>query len=76
MRCHSVLAIEARVARPVSRLLYSLKTTVDINDTLLANAEALTALQRTSLTRLIDEGLQRRLPSHCPQYALLVRRLL
>jgi len=64
MRCHSVLAIEARVARPVSRLLYSLKTTVDINDTLLANAAALTALQRTSLTRLIDEGLQRRLPSH------------
>lgn len=40
-----------------------MKTTLDINDTLLANAKALAAQQRTSLTRLIEEGLQLRLRS-------------
>jgi hypothetical protein len=40
-----------------------MKTTLDINDSLLANAKALAAQQRTSLTRLIDEGLQLRLRS-------------
>jgi hypothetical protein len=39
------------------------KTTLDINDSLLANAKALAARQRTSLTRLIEEGLQLRLRS-------------
>ena len=45
------------------RILYivSMKTTLDINDSLLANAKALAAKQRTSLTRLIEEGLQLRL---------------
>ena len=38
-----------------------MKTTLDINDALLANATALAARQRTSLTRLIEEGLQLRL---------------
>jgi hypothetical protein len=38
-----------------------MKTTLDINDQLLANAKALAAQQRTSLTRLIEEGLQLRL---------------
>ena len=38
-----------------------MKTTLDINDVLLANAKALAAQQRTSLTRLIEEGLQLRL---------------
>lgn len=38
-----------------------MKTTLDINDTLLANAKVLAAQQRTSLTRLIEEGLQLRL---------------
>ena len=38
-----------------------MKTTLDINDSLLANAKALAAQQRTSLTRLIEEGLQLRL---------------
>ncbi len=38
-----------------------MKTTLDLNDTLLAEAKALAALQRTSLTRLIEEGLQLRL---------------
>ena len=38
-----------------------MKTTLNINDTLLANAKALAAQQRTSLTRLIEEGLQLRL---------------
>ena len=38
-----------------------MKTTLDINDQLLANAKALAAQQQTSLTRLIEEGLQLRL---------------
>lgn len=38
-----------------------MKTTLDINDQLLADAKALAATQRTSLTRLIEEGLQLRL---------------
>lgn len=38
-----------------------MKTTLDINDTLLADAKAAAAQQRTSLTRLIEEGLQLRL---------------
>ena len=40
-----------------------MKTTLDINDALLANAKALAAKQQTSLTRLIEEGLQLRLRS-------------
>ena len=38
-----------------------MKTTLDINDQLLADAKALAAQHRTSLTRLIEEGLQMRL---------------
>ena len=38
-----------------------MKTTLEINDQLLANAKSLAAQQRTSLTRLIEEGLQMRL---------------
>ena len=38
-----------------------MKTTLNINDQLLADAKALAAQQRTSLTRLIEEGLQPRL---------------
>ena len=38
-----------------------MKTTLDLNDTLLTNAKMLAAQQRTSLTRLIEEGLQLRL---------------
>lgn len=38
-----------------------MKTTLDLNDALLAKAKALAARQRTSLTRLIEEGLQLRL---------------
>ena len=38
-----------------------MKTTLDLNDQLLAAAKALAAQQRTSLTRLIEEGLQLRL---------------
>ncbi len=37
------------------------KTTLDINDQLLVDAKSLAAKQRTSLTRLIEEGLQLRL---------------
>lgn len=43
-----------------------MKTTLDINDSLLANAKALAAQQQTSLTRLIEEGLQLRLRSAQP----------
>ena len=47
------------------RILYdwSMKITLDINDQLLADAKALAAQERTSLTRLIEEGLQLRLRS-------------
>jgi len=38
-----------------------MKTTLDIDDQLLADAKALAAQQRTSLTRLIEEGLHLRL---------------
>ena len=38
-----------------------MKTTLDINDQLLADAKVMAAQQRTSLTRLIEEGLQLRL---------------
>lgn len=40
-----------------------MKITLDINDTLLADAKALAAQQQTTLTRLIEEGLQLRLRS-------------
>ena len=45
------------------RNLYHLgvKTTLDIDDQLLSEAKALAAHQRTSLTRLIEEGLHLRL---------------
>lgn len=38
-----------------------MKTTLNLNDELLADAKALAAQQGTSLTRLIEEGLQLRL---------------
>ncbi len=38
-----------------------MKTTLNINDQLLADAKVLAAQQRTTLTRLIEEGLQLRL---------------
>lgn len=38
-----------------------MKTTLDINDALLADAKALAARQQTSLTRLIEDGLRLRL---------------
>ena len=43
-----------------------MKTTLDISDSLLANAKALAAQQKTSLTRLIEEGLQLRLRAAHP----------
>jgi len=39
----------------------AMKTTLNLNDALLTQAKALAAQQRTSLTRLIEEGLQLRL---------------
>jgi hypothetical protein len=38
-----------------------MKTTLNIQDQLLANAKSLAALQQTTLTRLIEEGLAMRL---------------
>ena len=43
-----------------------MKTTLDINDALLAKAKTLAARQRISLTRLIEEGLQLRMRSARP----------
>ena len=38
-----------------------MKTTLDLDDDLLARAKALAAIERKSLTRLIEEGLSLRL---------------
>jgi hypothetical protein len=38
-----------------------MKTTLDLDDDLLARAKALAAMERKSLTRLIEEGLSLRL---------------
>lgn len=43
-----------------------MKTTLDIDDQLLSEAKALAAHQRTSLTRLIEEGLHLRLRASSP----------
>lgn len=58
-------------ALPTYRNLYdgSMKTTLDLNDQLLADAKALAAQQRTSLTRLIEEGLQLRLRARAASVA-------
>ena len=40
-----------------------MKTTLNINDSLLINAKTFAAQQRTTLTRLIEEGLELRLRS-------------
>lgn len=47
-------------------MLRTMKTTLDLNDQLLAEAKALAAQQRTSLTRLIEEGLALRLRAKPP----------
>jgi len=52
-----------------------MKTTLDINDQLLADAKVLAAQQRTSLTRLIEEGLQLRLRAQAEAPARARRRL-
>jgi hypothetical protein len=52
-----------------------MKTTLDINDSLLVNAKAFAARQRTSLTRLIEEGLQLRLRSSAPASKVTRRKL-
>jgi hypothetical protein len=41
--------------------LDAMRTTLDINDALLAKAKAVAAQEQTSLTRLIEEGLVLRL---------------
>lgn len=43
-----------------------MKTTLDIDDRLLAEAKALAARERTSLTKLIEEGLSLRLRPRAP----------
>lgn len=52
-----------------------MKTTLDINDSLLANAKSFAAQQRTTLTRLIEEGLQLRLRSSLAAPASIKRKL-
>jgi len=43
-----------------------MKTTLNLDDQLVADAKALAAQQRTTLTRLIEEGLQLRLRARAP----------
>ena len=50
-----------------------MKTTLDINDQLLMHAKALAAHQQTSLTRLIEEGLQLRLRAQAAQPRTRIR---
>lgn len=59
------------------RFLYtfSMKTTLDLNDQLLASAKALAAQQRTSLTRVIEEGLQLRLRAKAAEPSQSRKRL-
>lgn len=52
-----------------------MKTTLDLNDQLLADAKALAAQQRTSLTRLIEEGLQLRLRATTAGPTRVLRKL-
>ena len=66
--CHADRPLQLTIEHPMHRNLYTrfMKTTLDLNDQLLATAKALAAQQRTSLTRLIEEGLQLRLRAkHC-----------
>ncbi|MFY9329843.1 MAG: DUF6364 family protein [Georgfuchsia sp.] len=42
---------------------FEMKITIDIDDSLIANAKVLAVQQHTSLTRLMEEGLQLRLQS-------------
>jgi hypothetical protein len=60
---HHVECVKSLPTHRQYRNLYHsrMKTTLNLNDQLLADAKALAAQQRTSLTRLIEEGLQLRL---------------
>ena len=60
---HVPFAAEAATSGRTDRNLYhqAVKTTLNLNDQLVADAKAMAAQQRTSLTRLIEEGLQLRL---------------
>ncbi len=56
-----------------------MKTTLNIHDSLLIEAKALAARQRSTLTRLIEEGLRMRLraassPPTAPRKAMPVHR--
>ena len=54
-----------------------MKTTLDIDDHLLADAKVLAARQRTTLTRLIEEGLRLRLspaPARSGKFVLPVMK--
>jgi len=44
----------------------SVKTTLDLHDGLVAEAKALAAKQRSTLTRLVEEGLRLRLQAAVP----------
>lgn len=52
-----------------------MKTTLDLNDQLLADAKALAARQRTSLTRLIEEGLKLRMHAQADSDSAKRRRV-
>lgn len=47
-------------------MTWILRTTLDLNDDLLAEAKAQAARERLTLTRLIEEGLALRLRQGCP----------
>lgn len=55
---------------------FTMKTTLDIDDALLAKAKAQSAREKKSLTCLIEEGLRLRLRKQAPQSAKPPRRKL
>ncbi len=52
-----------------------MKTTLDLNDTLLAEAKAMAAHRRTTLTRVIEEALQLRLHANAMPAKRVRKRL-
>ena len=52
-----------------------MKTTLDIHDELLAKAKALAAKERTTLTKMVEEGLSLRLRKHKPKKRRQLRDL-
>jgi hypothetical protein len=56
----SAIALQAGIHTEIC-ILHRMKTTLDLSDSLVAEAKALAARQHTTLTRVVEEGLRLRL---------------